>query len=496
MKLIPGGPGAKSGRVFVGDKLKMINDIDITQISIDDFPELISGPMGSAVKLTLIRKHEGGGDTIVHATLTRGPCESANGSGPRVLVPKVIAVNPVHLIHPDHSSVAQPNSSKTYAKGGSDENQGLVAASVTKPSPPKSIGVNPGLFRSERYTQDETPRMTSNTSGTDLRALKPYSADSYSHDSGHPTQRTIPLQPSSYTPAIYNTNTSNAGSAAMSSSASKRIGVGIIFSNEDRRGLQVKRLAEGGPAHASGAIYPGDTLVEINGRNVIGSTVSDIQEEIVGPWNSRVTLGFRRHHPGSADSLHRVQLARIWDPPQDSDLPSRQQVRVPIDVFVRPSKIMEMLFLGDDSVSRNRECLRSEGITCIINAAKECPCHFEREFAYTHMQFEDSSVENIRKGFDQVSAIISRNMMQGLSTLVHCSSGLSRSAALCIAFLMKEKKATLRQSFHLVKRAKPSISLKYGFYLQLVDYERDLFGFNTMNAITQDEYFQMMLGAS
>lgn len=488
MKLIPGGPGAKSGRVNIGDKLKMINEIDITQVPIDEFPELISGPIGSAVKLSLLRRREGGGETMVHVMLTRGPCESANGSGPRVLVPKVIAVNPVHLVNteplPANRLSSINASSHTEAKYSSTES--------AKQSPPRSAAVKVGSLSADSYSRDETAKLSASNQGGAFRT-NAFSTESYQNDISHHTNAAIPSL-SNFSALYSSSSSTGSASGIMSAPSSKRIGVGIIFLNDERGGLQVKRLAEGGPAHASGAIYQGDSLVEINGRDVRGRSVAEIQDEIVGPWNSTVVLGFRRHRPGLPDSLHRVQLARVWDPPQQ-DTPSRPQAPVRIDEFVRPSKIVEMLFLGDDSVSRNREALRSEGITCIINAARECRCHFEREFAYTHLQFEDSSSENIRKGFDQVSAIISRNMLQGLSSLVHCSNGLSRSAALCIAFLMKEKKATLRQAFHLVKRAKPSISLKHGFYLQLVDYERDLFGFNTLSPMSQEDYFQLMLGA-
>ncbi len=151
-----------------------------------------------------------------------------------------------------------------------------------------------------------------------------------------------------------------------------------------------------------------------------------------------------------------------------------------------------MLFLGTDKVSRNREALRGEGITCIINAAKECTCFFEREFAYTHLHFEDSPTEDIRKGFDQVSAIISRNMNQGLTTLMHCTSSLSRCTALCIAFLVKVKASTLKEAYLHVRRALPNMRLNYSFYLQLVEYERDLYGSNTMSRISQEEYFQVI----
>lgn len=64
--------------------------------------------------------------------------------------------------------------------------------------------------------------------------------------------------------------------------------------------------------------------------------------------------------------------------------------------------------------------------------------------------------------------------------LVHCVAGVSRSATLVIAYLMKFEYMSLRQAFYHVKAVRPIIRPNPGFWRQLIEYEVKLFGRNTV----------------
>lgn len=68
----------------------------------------------------------------------------------------------------------------------------------------------------------------------------------------------------------------------------------------------------------------------------------------------------------------------------------------------------------------------------------------------------------------------------GGKTLVHCIAGISRSAALCIAYLMKYHKLCLKDSYNYIKLRRPTIRPNCGFFKQLIEYEQELFGNNTI----------------
>lgn len=68
-------------------------------------------------------------------------------------------------------------------------------------------------------------------------------------------------------------------------------------------------------------------------------------------------------------------------------------------------------------------------------------------------------------------------------TLVHCVAGVSRSSSICIAYLMKYQNMPLDQAYRHCKRCRSVVHPNIGFFKQLVDYERRLFGRNTVRMV-------------
>jgi len=54
--------------------------------------------------------------------------------------------------------------------------------------------------------------------------------------------------------------------------------------------------------------------------------------------------------------------------------------------------------------------------------------------------------------------------------LVHCQAGISRSATLVIAYLIKHQKMNLKDAYLHVKSKRPQIGPNKGFIQQLMDF--------------------------
>ena len=62
----------------------------------------------------------------------------------------------------------------------------------------------------------------------------------------------------------------------------------------------------------------------------------------------------------------------------------------------------------------------------------------------------------------------------GGRVLIHCYAGISRSATVCLAYLMKSRNMRLEEAFEFVRKLRTVISPNLAFMLQLSKYEAEL----------------------
>jgi hypothetical protein len=176
-------------------------------------------------------------------------------------------------------------------------------------------------------------------------------------------------------------------------------------------------------------------------------------------------------------------LTRHWEPSQ-----AELSVAIVGTAMNAPAQILDHLFLGDSVLSRDKESLLKLNIGGVINAAAECLNHHVGTFAYKHLPATDRPTENIRLYFEDCFEFIAAMQAQGKGTFVHCAAGKSRSATIVVAYLMKTVRINLKEAWAWVKRARPVVKVNYGFFQQLMAFERELFGKKSMH---QDDYETM-----
>lgn len=65
--------------------------------------------------------------------------------------------------------------------------------------------------------------------------------------------------------------------------------------------------------------------------------------------------------------------------------------------------------------------------------------------------------------------------------LIHCQAGISRSATICLAYLMSKRKYSLEQAYEYVKERRSVISPNFNFMGQLLTWEREMQSVNIMS---------------
>jgi atypical dual specificity phosphatase len=124
--------------------------------------------------------------------------------------------------------------------------------------------------------------------------------------------------------------------------------------------------------------------------------------------------------------------------------------------------------------------IETNGIHHVVNATLETPLIRLPGVECTRISVNDVPTENIYRFFDQFADKVNGHAMNNEKVLVHCVAGVSRSASFVLAYLMKYQKMPLKDAYKYLHARRPVVRPNTSFFQQLIEYERNLFGLNTV----------------
>lgn len=151
------------------------------------------------------------------------------------------------------------------------------------------------------------------------------------------------------------------------------------------------------------------------------------------------------------------------------------------------------LYLGSEAAARCESTLRQFGVAGVVNCAyNSTPLPQEQLQAagvtfYQRLNLADvpsgqpnesmllAGAEAVRSALDRTDSGPTRTQQQ-TTVLVHCVAGVSRSASVVIAYLVKYRGFSLLDAATRVKAARPVAYPNYGFFLALLDIEKAVRG--------------------
>ncbi|KAL6479976.1 hypothetical protein MHYP_G00110090 [Metynnis hypsauchen] len=136
-----------------------------------------------------------------------------------------------------------------------------------------------------------------------------------------------------------------------------------------------------------------------------------------------------------------------------------------------PVEILPFLYLGSAYHASRKDMLDMLGITALINVSANCPNHFEDHYQYKSIPVEDNHKADISSWFNEAIEFIDSVRNKGGRVFVHCQAGISRSATICLAYLMRTNRVKLDEAFEFVKQRRSIISPNFSFMGQLLQFE-------------------------
>ncbi|NXY82401.1 DUS16 phosphatase, partial [Alcedo cyanopectus] len=140
-----------------------------------------------------------------------------------------------------------------------------------------------------------------------------------------------------------------------------------------------------------------------------------------------------------------------------------------------PTRILPHLYLGCQRDVLNKELMQQNDIGYVVNASNTCPKpDFIPESHFLRVPVNDSFCEKILPWLDKSVDFIEKAKASNGHVLVHCLAGISRSATIAIAYIMKRMDMSLDEAYRFVKEKRPTISPNFNFLGQLLDFEKKL----------------------
>ena len=161
------------------------------------------------------------------------------------------------------------------------------------------------------------------------------------------------------------------------------------------------------------------------------------------------------------------------------------------------TEIIPDLFLGNLTAATDIEWLKETKINYILTA-DSCPLPRKIQellpnLTIKYIQVTDMPREDLLTHFEDSYEFIDHALQLNDKILVHCYFGISRSATLVIAYLMKKYKRSFSDTFEEIKGKRRFVEPNAGFLAQLKLYEE--MGFGVDNTSVHFKMYKLQIAA-
>ncbi|KAG5949772.1 hypothetical protein E4U53_005777 [Claviceps sorghi] len=131
-----------------------------------------------------------------------------------------------------------------------------------------------------------------------------------------------------------------------------------------------------------------------------------------------------------------------------------------------PSRVLDYLYLGNLGHANNPELLKELGIGQVLSVGEMASWRdgelagWGSENVYVVQGIQDNGIDPLANEFPACLEFISRGRRRGTATLVHCRVGVSRSATICIAEVMRAMNKSFPRAYCFVRARRLNVIIQ------------------------------------
>ncbi|RKP11327.1 protein-tyrosine phosphatase-like protein, partial [Piptocephalis cylindrospora] len=139
-----------------------------------------------------------------------------------------------------------------------------------------------------------------------------------------------------------------------------------------------------------------------------------------------------------------------------------------------PSRILPFMYLGDLRQASDVRMLRDLGITNLLSVGITVPVPHRDIGVKVIEHLDDDGLHLISPSIPHCLEYIDRVHAQGGRVLVHCQVGTSRSASICIAYMMERVGMDLMDAYMWVRARRIAVIIQPNLMFMWELWEREL----------------------
>ncbi|KAG6017745.1 hypothetical protein E4U43_000139 [Claviceps pusilla] len=131
-----------------------------------------------------------------------------------------------------------------------------------------------------------------------------------------------------------------------------------------------------------------------------------------------------------------------------------------------PSRVLDYLYLGNLGHANNPQLLKELGIGQVLSVGEMASWHdgeldsWGPDNVYVVQGIQDNGIDPLTNEFPGCLEFINRGRRRGTATLVHCRVGVSRSATICIAEVMRAMNKSFPRAYCFVRARRLNVIIQ------------------------------------